>query len=257
MQLRSQLGEVEELAVEHGGDLARPRCDRLMAAGDVDDAEAAHAKGDTRVDAVPRLVGATVLDRRGHGGERRRPHRARSRIAGGDAADSTHARPTEWTPPTLSRKLELMRNGSLGMDARILIISPMRNEAAHVARVARALAAQTHQPAEWIVVDDASTDDTARDCASSQASIPFLQASTPASPTPNPSSTGWPSPRRRVRSTTACARASVRDWTHVMKLDGDIELPPTTSSGSPRGVRARSRARHGGGEPDRAAEAAA
>ena len=47
------------------------------------------------------------------------------------------------------------------MDARILIISPMRNEAAHVARVASSVAAQTHLPAEWIVVDDGSTDDTA------------------------------------------------------------------------------------------------
>ena len=51
--------------------------------------------------------------------------------------------------------------GSLGMDARFLIISPMRNEAAHVERVARALAAQTVPPAEWVVVDDGSTDDTA------------------------------------------------------------------------------------------------
>ncbi|MEZ5121314.1 MAG: glycosyltransferase family A protein [Solirubrobacterales bacterium] len=43
---------------------------------------------------------------------------------------------------------------------RLLIVSPVRNEAAHIERVIEGIAAQTVKPARWIVVDDASTDDT-------------------------------------------------------------------------------------------------
>ena len=118
-----------------------------------------------------------------------------------------------------------MPERSLGMDARILIISPMRNEAAHVARVARALAAQTHQPAEWIVVNDASTDDTAAILQELQASIPFLSVHT-REPDTEPVVDRLAVAAAPRAFNYGLARASVRDWTHVMKLDGDIELKP-------------------------------
>jgi poly-beta-1,6-N-acetyl-D-glucosamine synthase len=118
-----------------------------------------------------------------------------------------------------------MPGRSLGMDARILIISPMRNEAAHVARVARALAAQTHQPAEWIVVNDASTDDTAAILQELQASIPFLSVHT-REPDTEPVVDRLAVAAAPRAFNYGLARAGVRDWTHVMKLDGDIELPP-------------------------------
>src|SRR4029453_19433592 len=41
-----------------------------------------------------------------------------------------------------------------------LTVPPARNEAAHIERIARAVAAQTVLPARWIVVDDGSTDGT-------------------------------------------------------------------------------------------------
>jgi poly-beta-1,6-N-acetyl-D-glucosamine synthase len=40
------------------------------------------------------------------------------------------------------------------------VVTPARNEAGNLPRLAAALAAQTCPPAEWIVVDDASTDET-------------------------------------------------------------------------------------------------
>jgi cellulose synthase/poly-beta-1,6-N-acetylglucosamine synthase-like glycosyltransferase len=42
----------------------------------------------------------------------------------------------------------------------LLIITPLRNEAAHLDRVITAMAAQTRRPDEWVVVDDGSTDTT-------------------------------------------------------------------------------------------------
>jgi biofilm PGA synthesis N-glycosyltransferase PgaC len=111
------------------------------------------------------------------------------------------------------------------MDARILIISPMRNESAHVERVARALAAQSHPPVEWVVVDDASTDDTAALLHSLAEEIPFLSVFT------RQAESEPVADRLKVAAAPRAfnyglARAHVEDWTHVMKLDGDIELPP-------------------------------
>ena len=111
------------------------------------------------------------------------------------------------------------------MDARFLIISPMRNEAAHVARVARALAAQTHLPAEWVVVDDASTDDTAARSCRRSPPIPFLSVHT-REPDAEPVVDRLAVAAAPRAFNYGLARADVRDWTHVMKLDGDIELPP-------------------------------
>ena len=58
--------------------------------------------------------------------------------------------------------------------ARLLVISPVRNEAAHIERVARAVAAQELLPAAWVVVDDGSTDDTVEILRALQAELPFL-----------------------------------------------------------------------------------
>ena len=44
------------------------------------------------------------------------------------------------------------------MDQRLLVVSPVRNEAAHLELVARALERQTRPPDLWVVVDDGSTD---------------------------------------------------------------------------------------------------
>jgi poly-beta-1,6-N-acetyl-D-glucosamine synthase len=111
------------------------------------------------------------------------------------------------------------------MEARILIISPMRNEAAHVERVARAVAAQTRPPAAWVVVDDDSTDGTAAILSRLEEQIGFLHVC-------RRGGDAEPVADRLARAAAPRAfnygleRAPISDWTHVMKLDGDIELPP-------------------------------
>jgi glycosyltransferase involved in cell wall biosynthesis len=111
------------------------------------------------------------------------------------------------------------------MDARILIISPMRNEAAHVARVARSVAAQTHAPAEWVVVDDGSTDDTAAILRGVQDELPFLRVHARVAEA-EPAADRLAVAAAPRAFNYGLARAQVKDWTHVVKLDGDIELPP-------------------------------
>ena len=67
-----------------------------------------------------------------------------------------------------------LRDVDLAMEPRILIISPVRNEAAHIERVVRSVAAQELPPARWIVVDDRSDDDTLAILRRLEAEVPFL-----------------------------------------------------------------------------------
>jgi poly-beta-1,6-N-acetyl-D-glucosamine synthase len=110
---------------------------------------------------------------------------------------------------------------------RILIISPVRNEAAHIEIVARALAAQELAPARWIVADDRSTDDTLAILRELETQIPFMTV------VEAPQLEDGPVRDRLARAAAPrnfnAGLAAAGDWheyTHVMKLDGDIELPP-------------------------------
>jgi hypothetical protein len=111
------------------------------------------------------------------------------------------------------------------MDSRrLLVITPVRNEVAHLERTARSLAAQTRPPDSWVVVDDGSDDGTAELLRELEREIGFVTVVTaPAGP---------PSPDRLARAAAPRAfgvglrSAPLRDFTHIAKLDGDVELPP-------------------------------
>jgi hypothetical protein len=111
------------------------------------------------------------------------------------------------------------------MAQRLLVISPVHNEAGHIERVARAVAAQRRPPDAWIVVDDDSSDETLELLRGLEREIDFMTVlSAP------------PAPPARGRDRLAQA-AEIRafnhgleslEWqsfTHIAKLDGDIELP--------------------------------
>ena len=120
------------------------------------------------------------------------------------------------------------------MEPRILIISPVRNEAAHIERVVRAVAAQELPPARWIVVDDRSDDGT----------LELLRRLEARGAVPDASPRRRRRPPAPVRDRLARAAAprtfnaglaaagDWRDYTHVMKLDGDIELRAATTCAS-------------------------
>src|SRR4051812_46414232 len=61
---------------------------------------------------------------------------------------------------------------------RVLVISPVHNEAEHIEEVARSVAAQTRPPELWLVVDDASTDATPEKLRALAAELPFMRVLT-------------------------------------------------------------------------------
>ncbi len=107
---------------------------------------------------------------------------------------------------------------------RLLIVSPVFNEAAHIEKVVAAMVAQTRQPDAWIIVDDGSTDGTLALLAQATAEAPFISVvSAPTAPLAEGAD------RLLEASEARAFNHGLRlgpDFTHVGKLDGDIELPP-------------------------------
>jgi poly-beta-1,6-N-acetyl-D-glucosamine synthase len=113
------------------------------------------------------------------------------------------------------------------MKNRILVVSPVRNEAAHIERVVRAVVAQTLPPERWIVIDDASTDGTLAVLRRLEQEVSFLEVREA------PADSRHGSARDRLalaldarNFNRGLMNSEWGSYTHVMKLDGDIELPP-------------------------------
>jgi hypothetical protein len=112
---------------------------------------------------------------------------------------------------------------------RLLIITPVRNEADHIERVARGLAAQTRRPERWLVVDDGSDDETPRILERLSAELDFMHVvATP------PGLTRAAADRLAVAAAPRAFNYGLHTidprelslFTHLGKLDGDIELFP-------------------------------
>jgi biofilm PGA synthesis N-glycosyltransferase PgaC len=113
------------------------------------------------------------------------------------------------------------------MGQRLLVITPVRNEADHLEQVAVAMAAQTRPPELWLLVDDQSTDGTDRIVTRIADELPFAMALS------SPGHRALRDPRDRLASAAAprtfnfgLSRVDWREFTHIGKLDGDMELPP-------------------------------
>jgi glycosyltransferase involved in cell wall biosynthesis len=103
---------------------------------------------------------------------------------------------------------------------RLLVVTPAKNEAQYISRTIASMLNQTVLPEQWIIVDDASTDDTPRlatDIARHHPWITLLQKDGSA--------------ERRVGLATvdaiklALAKTDVPDFDFLCVLDADIELP--------------------------------
>lgn len=108
---------------------------------------------------------------------------------------------------------------------RLLVISPVYNEAAHLERTARAIAAQTVLPERWVIVDDGSQDDTlavARRCERELEFVTVLEASKAVRHGPDNLALARPV----VAFNLGLTHAGWQQYDYVGKLDGDVELPP-------------------------------
>jgi glycosyltransferase involved in cell wall biosynthesis len=109
---------------------------------------------------------------------------------------------------------------------RLLVVTPTHNEADHIERVVGAVAAQTRPPDEWIVVDDNSTDGTGEMLRALAGRLPFMRV------VAGERAEALESTRDRLalaaapRAFNAGLGAASEEFTHVAKLDGDVELPP-------------------------------
>ncbi len=112
------------------------------------------------------------------------------------------------------------------MEQRLLLISPVRDEAAHVDAVVAGVAAQTRPPDLWLVVDDGSSDGTGERFRAHAERLGFLRVlSTPADHTAaGADRLAAAGPERAWNFGLRSAGAA--GFTHLGKLDGDIVLPP-------------------------------
>ncbi len=107
--------------------------------------------------------------------------------------------------------------------AELLLITPARDEAAHLERTIRAVAAQTQRPDLWLIVDDGSTDATPEILARAAAELPFLRVLQ--APQHEDSSGDRLALAAEARAFNwALAEVELADYTHIGKLDADIEL---------------------------------
>lgn len=121
---------------------------------------------------------------------------------------------------------------------RYVVVSPVRNEAEHLGKTLRSMIHQTLRPAQWILVNDGSTDGTAEMIDQFAAEHPWIVAvhrSSRDRAGQAEKSAGGADPKRGKRAREAkeieafyhgYERLSAADWDFVVKLDGDVGFDP-------------------------------
>lgn len=110
---------------------------------------------------------------------------------------------------------------------RLLLVTPARDETAHLKSTIRAVAAQTRPPDLWLIVDDGSTDGTPELLERLASEVPFIELrKAPAREGPA-GEDGLAVAAEAVAFNYALSGVDLTGFTHVGKLDADVELPPT------------------------------
>lgn len=110
--------------------------------------------------------------------------------------------------------------------SRLLLITPARDEADHLECMVRAVAAQSRTPDLWLIVDDGSTDATPQLLERLAREVPFLEVRQAPARRPRSGEDGLAIAAEAVAFNAALASVELADFTHVGKLDADVELPP-------------------------------
>lgn len=109
---------------------------------------------------------------------------------------------------------------------RLLLVSPVRNEAEHFERVVAGVLAQVRRPDLWVVVEDNSTDGTAQLTDRLAADVTFMRVvhAPPGFTRASGDRNAAGGPDRAFNH--GLEQVNWRAFTHLGKLDGDIVLPP-------------------------------
>ena len=110
--------------------------------------------------------------------------------------------------------------------ARLLLVTPAWNEAAHLERTIRAVAAQTQTPDLWLVVDDGSDDETPAILARLAAEVDFLRVLPGPAQQPDPGDDRLALAAEARAFNSALKTVELESFDFVGKLDADIELGP-------------------------------
>jgi glycosyltransferase involved in cell wall biosynthesis len=102
-----------------------------------------------------------------------------------------------------------------------VVVTPVRDEARHVARTIASMRAQTHPPLRWVIVDDGSTDGTAEILARETRGLAWVSVTATGSLARQLGSAEVVAFRRGLDAVPAAL-----PWAYVVKLDGDVELEP-------------------------------
>jgi len=109
--------------------------------------------------------------------------------------------------------------------ARLLLITPARDEAAYLEKTIRAVLAQRRRPDLWLIADDGSTDATPEILARFAAEAPFLRVLRPPQQERRADADGLTLAAEARAFNLALASVELAEFTHVGKLDADVELP--------------------------------
>lgn len=108
------------------------------------------------------------------------------------------------------------------VDTTYVVITPVRNEAQFIEQTIRSMAQQTIKPAEWIIVNDGSTDETAEIVAKYAADYPWLKLV-------HREDRGIRQRGKGVVETFYVGYNALTypDYDFIVKLDGDVTFDPT------------------------------
>lgn len=102
---------------------------------------------------------------------------------------------------------------------RYIIVSPVRNEASHLLGTIASVSGQTITPAQWILIDDGSTDESPQILSSAAAQFPWISVVTRAD-------RGARKPGGGVVEAFYDGYKKILDgnWDFIVKLDGDVSF---------------------------------
>jgi glycosyltransferase involved in cell wall biosynthesis len=104
---------------------------------------------------------------------------------------------------------------------RYIIISPVRDEGENIGQTIQSVVQQTVRPTQWILVNDGSSDNTGEIIDLAAKEHPWITAL-------HIANRGFRQPGTGVMATFyhGYDYIATRDWEFIVKLDGDVEMPP-------------------------------